>query len=320
MKRTMLVGEAWGAEELRLRKPFQGPSGKELRSQLNEVGITEPYLTNVFNRHPPGNNILAFTGPARGAIPVKPPLVKGKYVRGEFAGELVRLEKEILQFRPDVIVALGATPLWALANVTGIGKYRGYPLKAWTGHSLIATWHPAAVLRAYKLRVQALVDLQKSQRNLEDIPRKVCIPETIADLHTFEKLYFGTGTIACDVETADAQITVAGFAPSPERAIVVPFWTVDGNYWESRGEELAAWQWVTRILRDYKIVGQNFNYDMQRFWQSYGIPVPGVYGDTMLQHHALQPELPKSLEFLGSVYTNVMPWKHLGKTKEDKEL
>jgi hypothetical protein len=29
----------------------------------------------------------------------------------------------------------------------------------------------------------------------------------------------------------------------------------------------------------------------------------------MLLHHAMQPEAPKGLEFLGSVYTNEASWK-----------
>jgi hypothetical protein len=37
----------------------------------------------------------------------------------------------------------------------------------------------------------------------------------------------------------------------------------------------------------------------------------------MLLHHSLQPELPKSLGFLGSLYTNEQAWKHLANFKQE---
>ena len=40
-----------------------------------------------------------------------------------------------------------------------------------------------------------------------------------------------------------------------------------------------------------------------------GIKVYGAVEDTMFAHHALQPEMLKGLEFLGSVYTDEGSWK-----------
>jgi len=40
-----------------------------------------------------------------------------------------------------------------------------------------------------------------------------------------------------------------------------------------------------------------------------GIRVLGAAHDTMLLHHALQPESLKGLGFLGSIYTDHGPWK-----------
>src|SRR5262249_9545846 len=52
----VIVGEAWGVDELKQQAPFVGYSGHELTHMLAEAGIsrTECYLTNVFNLHPPG--------------------------------------------------------------------------------------------------------------------------------------------------------------------------------------------------------------------------------------------------------------------------
>jgi hypothetical protein len=41
--------------------------------------------------------------------------------------------------------------------------------------------------------------------------------------------------------------------------------------------------------------------------------------DTMLAFHALFPELPKGLGFLGSIFTNDIAWKQLRSAKSDSE-
>lgn len=54
-----LVGEAPGADEARIGKPFQGQSGKLLNQLLQKAGISRAdcYLDNVFPHRPPNNYI-----------------------------------------------------------------------------------------------------------------------------------------------------------------------------------------------------------------------------------------------------------------------
>ena len=56
-------------------------------------------------------------------------------------------------------------------------------------------------------------------------------------------------------------------------------------------------------------VFQNGLYDIHRLWRGYGLAVRNAEHDTMLLHHALQPESPKGLDYLGSIYTNEAAWK-----------
>jgi len=65
------------------------------------------------------------------------------------------------------------------------------------------------------------------------------------------------------------------------------------------------------VLEDQSIpkVFQNGLYDIAFLWRAYGIRTMGGSDDTMLLHHALQPESLKGLGFLGSVYTNHGAWK-----------
>ena len=67
-----------------------------------------------------------------------------------------------------------------------------------------------------------------------------------------------------------------------------------------------------------RIVGQNFLFDIHFLWRTVGITVPNATDDTMLLHHALQPEMEKGLGFLGSIYTREPSWKVMRKTGTTK--
>src|SRR5579863_8759335 len=140
-----LIGEAYGEAEAKLGSPFVGPSGAFLirlladsrlldltsgdRYLLNRSWETsdpslidriwrahpEFYRTNVFNLHPPGNELEWFCGPKDTAIPGYPQLLKGAkgWVRAEFAPELERLTSEIVRLDPNLLLGLGNCPLWA---------------------------------------------------------------------------------------------------------------------------------------------------------------------------------------------------------------
>jgi DNA polymerase I-like protein with 3'-5' exonuclease and polymerase domains len=65
------------------------------------------------------------------------------------------------------------------------------------------------------------------------------------------------------------------------------------------------------VLEDRSILKlfQNGLYDIAFLLRSYGMRVRGATHDTMLLHHALQPESLKGLGYLGSIYTDHGPWK-----------
>lgn len=327
--KMFLLGEAWGEQEAYEGKPFVGPSGHILNSMLRQVGISrdECYLSNVFNLQPqPKNDIINLCGPKSEGIPGMPVLSKGKYVRAEYAPELQRLYKEVERERPNVIVALGATAAWALCGTTGIRNIRGAPLTSRQGVKVLPTYHPAAIMRDWSLRPTVLSDLTKAVREQEypDIRRPqrfIHIEPSLNDLVDFEREFIDSSpTLSADIETFDVQITCIGFAPSIDRCLVVPF--VDmarpgNNYWRTLDEELVAWEWVRRqCLKQRKFIFQNGLYDIHILWRQYGITVPWADEDTMLKHHAMQPEMEKSLGYLGSIYTDEQQWKFMRKKHE----
>lgn len=318
----MIVGEAWGEQEALECAPFVGSSGHILNGCLLAANIDRSscYLTNVFNLRPRGNDIKNLCGGKETALPGYRALIKGKFVRDEFKPEIDRLLEEIAFVNPKVIIALGNTALWAICKKVGIKKYRGTPLKAWhTDHKVIPTWHPAAVMRMWSLRPIVIADLMKAKRQsfFPEIirpQREIWIEPTLEDIETFYNLYIAPAQdISTDIETKSETITEIGFAPDPHRAIVIPFYdhTRKGNYWATFEEERAAWNWVRRILKEKGHFGQNFQYDMIYLWQKMGMTIGRFADDTMLLHHAMQPEMEKGLGFLGSIYTEEPSWKFM---------
>lgn len=127
----MLIGEAPGAEEDRLKRPFVGRSGKLLDKILLKIGTSRPevFITNIVKCRPPNN---------RTPLP------------HEISAEAkTMLKNEILIVKPRVICTLGstATKLFTPENTT-ISQVRGRPIPfAAAGLVVIPTYHPAYILR-----------------------------------------------------------------------------------------------------------------------------------------------------------------------------
>jgi DNA polymerase len=323
------VGEAWGAEEERARMPFVGPAGRIFDSLLRAANINraECLVTNVFNIRPmPTNDIGNLCGKKKDVRHRFAPLSSGKYILDKYLEEVDRLRAELLDFRPNVVVALGGTATWCMLNYGGISRIRGTAAQsletapiATGGIKVLPTYHPAAVMRDWSQRPVTIADLQKAAREAE-FPelrrpaRTVYIPETIAELgDLFARHLEPARELAFDIETARGQITCIGFSPTVDVAVVVPFVDLQkltGSYWPDEHDEVCAWAWVRQILDlPCPKVGQNGLYDLNFLWSRYGIPVRNYANDTMLLSHALQPELSKGLAFLGSVYTDEPAWK-----------
>ena len=66
---------------------------------------------------------------------------------------------------------------------------------------------------------------------------------------------------------------------------------------------------------DTSKIGQNvIQYDAYWLLHDLGIQLRNVTHDTMTLAHAWQPELEKSLGFLGSIFLNEKDWKSIRKT------
>lgn len=363
MTPILLIAEARGEAEARYNSTLIGASGVELLRMLHESrcldltptdhGLIDLYYrttnshhlidlwsrhpeihrTNVFNFHPPGNDLTHFLGPKSTAVPGYPMLkvpkgkhsipTGGNFVQAQWASELERLGDEILSHNPNLVVCLGNCALWALTGTTGVSKLRGTTMESSltvAGYKLLPTYHPAAVLRNYEHRPIVIADLAKAAREstyaeIRRPPREIWIEPALDDIRTFMREHVQRcQLLSVDIETADSRITCIGFAPTSDLAIVIPFddeRTATGSYWESDVDECRVWSIVRDVLGDVSIpkLFQNGAYDIAFLWRSMKIKVLNAAHDTMLLHHALQPEALKALDFLGSIYSDESAWK-----------
>jgi uracil-DNA glycosylase family 4 len=124
----MFIGEGPGATEDALGRPFVGQAGKLLDEIIQAIGLRreDVYITNIVKCRPPQNR---------------------KPLPDEMAACLPYLHRQIDLIRPKVIVALGGTAGEALLNSRkSLGELRG-KVHSYGGIPLVATYHPAALLR-----------------------------------------------------------------------------------------------------------------------------------------------------------------------------
>lgn len=166
---VLIVGEAPGKVEAERGEVFVGPSGSEMTKMIHQAGFirSECFLTNVTGYRPANNRITDWFYP-KTKRPAKAILVQGRWVHQNVADGVLALEELITKLKPKVIIAFGNTPLWALTGNYGITKWRGSNLSTREIHGqtypLLATYHPAAILRRWDWRYIAVHDLRQAKR------------------------------------------------------------------------------------------------------------------------------------------------------------
>jgi len=139
----MLIGEGPGNEEDKQGKPFVGRSGQLLTKLLHSVGIErhDTFITNIVKCRPPNN---------RKPFPIESSTCKA-----------ILLIKQIKIIRPRLICTLGATALECLLDKpVKITQARGKEF-LFENIKVIATYHPAYILRNPKEVEPMLNDLTK---------------------------------------------------------------------------------------------------------------------------------------------------------------
>src|SRR4029079_2238763 len=142
------VGEAPGATEDELGRPFVGASGQLLTKILAAVNLAreDVFIVNVLKHRPPGN---------RNPLPEEVKACSPYLVR------------QIELIKPKVIVAWGTFAAQTLLDTKlSIGKLRGQ-IHRYYGVPLIVTYHPAALLRNPNWKRPTWEDVQLARRILD---------------------------------------------------------------------------------------------------------------------------------------------------------
>lgn len=148
--RLMFVGEAPGVEEDLQGQPFVGPAGQLLTKMIQAINLQREvvYITNVVKCRPPEN---------------RQPLEDEIKACRDF------MEEEIRLVEPEILVALGSCAAQTLiGSKEKISALRGRWLD-FHGRRLIATFHPAFLLRNPDAKREAWEDLKKVRRGYDGL-------------------------------------------------------------------------------------------------------------------------------------------------------
>lgn len=312
--KIMIVGDLPSTSDLRENRHFTGTTGRILDSLLNEAGTSrvECLLTNVIKDNRTTNN----TGLKVDFFYEDTKLLQPKPVTKMF---IEQLRREILEIKPNIIIALGHIPMHTLTDQIGITKYRGYVTDCTLvpGIKVIPTYHPSQIIHDWKLAFQFIMDVRKAVA-----VSKTALP--IMDTRVLETRYgynqmldyldwlytSHQGKIAVDIETVSpgSHIDIIGFSHSPDHAVSfqilrdrLPLYTSEQEY--------ELWRRIRKVMQEKEIVMHNGLYDSAVILHHYGFWCTGYKYDTLIAAHACFPECPRSLSFLASICLNVPSWK-----------
>lgn len=305
--KLMILGEAPSHEETNVGKPFVGPSGRELDRLLKDAGVPryEAWVTNVCKYEVPPNL-------SKKKLPFH---VRAKNHGIDMDQQLAELRTEINEIKPNVILALGGTALWALSGKDKISKFRG-SLMWGMGTKFVPTYHPAHLLhstsggeiKGYWNRQIMIFDMKRAYEEAKSpeliLPNRVIqIAKNSGELYQFLQQYKDYREMSVDIEAGGHCLPICiGIAFTPRHSMVVPLWNSDGISTIPTSDLASMWVMLSKALMEKDIVGQNFNYDRDKI-RRLGFTIRRIHSDTMLKAFAINPELPKGLAFLTSIYT-----------------
>jgi len=153
---VMVVGEAPGADEDRLGKPFVGVSGQLMDRMMGAIGLSRDggfYITNILFWRPPGNRTPTTT---------------------EQGMCLAFTRRHIELAKPKVLVLTGGVSVKAVLDTTeGItrlrGKWTSYTLSDGTVIPTMPTFHPAYLLRTPVSKRHSWQDLLAIDKKLKEL-------------------------------------------------------------------------------------------------------------------------------------------------------
>lgn len=313
--------------------PGKGPIGSKLMilSDSPPIGAIEPLLsdpTGVFkdagiNRHNCWNTYVV-------KHPIPPSLVKRipfkkrcEMVGVDIQSSINELRNEILSVNPTCILALGSNALFALVGKNKIHDYRGSILPT-HNTKCVSTFKPEDLINTgtkdneisdYWQRQVMIFDMVRAREQsgftgINKTNRLLHIAKNSSDLYDFMERNKNNKYPSVDIEARACIPICVGISFSPYEGITVPLWNCDGISKIPTDDLVTIWRLLSNLLYT-EVVGQNFGYDKDKMMKL-GFIVKSIHSDTMLKAFTLNPELPKTLGFLTSLYTEEPFYKNEG--------
>ena len=312
--RIAIVGEAPSYEEENVLTPFVGASGRFLDQLLYDAGIKRDqcWITNVCKYMVPPN-------PKKGKkIPF---LTRAKMVGIDINQQITELRTELYSIKPNIVICLGGTALWAMTGKKPIQVWRG-SLITGMGFKVIATYHPAHILhqegetKDFWNKPVMVCDLKRALKHSYDkelnLPyRNLHVCKSSHELADFIHRHRDAKHPAVDIEAMKCIPICVGLAFTPQEGITVPLWNKYDISEMSDSELVSCWRILAQFLAEQDVVGQNFGYDRDKIYRL-GFIIRSLHSDTMLKAFCINPEIPKNLAFNTSIYTEEPYYKDEG--------
>jgi|SRR5262245_21507424 len=326
--KLMIIGQAPGEHEDEIGKPFIGPSGRELDQLCIDAGFPrwreEAWVTNVSKFRPPNNDF------------------KRLHEVADYDEQVRGLWEEIHAIKPHVILALGDDALFAVSGKRGISNYRGSILQSLDGiPKVVPTFHPSNLVRGnrrtdedgeslgedagkgifkYAYREVMISDIRRAieESKYEDLrlpDRCLRIARNSGDVYEF--INRNKGKIpTIDIEAFRCIPTCVSLAFDKYEALSTPLFRKVGRVeickWTD-SDMAHCWNILDDLYRNSLVIGHNIKYDIDKLMML-GFKFRGVYCDTLLLAHTINPEMPrKTLAFLASTMTREPYYKDEGK-------
>jgi len=313
-KKTMIIGEAPGENETFTGRVFSGRAGKLLDTLLFEAGLDRDdcYVTNVVKCRPPENR---------------------RPDRVEFEACRVYLEREAKAVNPRWVLLLGNAALQAVARKSGITKQRGVRLRVkdpvWANRSVMATFHPAYILRNPGQHSTLAEDVKRFARMMRGefqvVPVRSKYVNTVEGVRWLRKQLtdLAPGTVVSyDVENrgrpwerTEWDIVCLGLSWDGRTTYVVPLSHPESPFRKS-WKKILAYLGPALRREDLKLVAQNGKHDNQQLAGA-GVFLEHRF-DIMLAAHLLDENRPKNLGFLSQSVLGADVYKGMVELKPDK--
>lgn len=317
---VLFVGMSYGRDEAMIGKPFQGRSGKLLRSLIKKATLESG---------------VAFGN----VVSCQPPLPRTKPTKHEVACCYDNLECLIKHCKPKVIVALGEAAIQRLIKGGNAKELRGRVIETKEYGKVIPTFHPAFILRSPQMEcylfehIKIAVDVLNDKHNHSNYNNlKVKILDSVEQIDNLNKALNCSESFVVDIESKGLrhwdEILGISFCMQDNQAYYVPFidYTTDKQEVKVFPDDV-----YSKIVNNFKetfnnykgwIIGHNIKFDLSLLAYQWGISTHLNLFDTFICHYLFNENMPHGLKAITNLlFTDIGGYEDaLNKYKKDNKI